>query len=423
MTHAVRERSGAWKWWVCGLLLCASAINYMDRQTLANASVRITRELHLSQQQYGGLELAFGWSFAAGSLLFGWLADKVAVRWLYPLVLLLWSLAGFATGLAENYEGLLICRGLLGFFEAGHWPCAIKTTQRLLASKDRTMGNGLLQSGTSVGAIITPLIMSAMLTPAPGSWRFPFQAIAVVGILWIGLWFWLVRPGELGVTPAPANAPAGGLGDFFHLLFSRRMLILLLTITLINTTWQLLRAWLTKFLIEGRGYPEADALYFNTAFFIASDIGCFGAGVATLWLHRRKFSEHNSRMLVFLGCSILTALSCVAAILPRGPALVFVLLLVAVGALGLFPVYHAFTQELSPVHQGKVTGAAGVIAWAIGSPLQPLFGRWVDQTGSFDRGIAIAGWFPLLAFAAIWLLWDKDGHRDATPNAATSRNV
>ena len=36
-------------WLVCGLLLLASAINYMDRQTLANASVRITREFSLNQ--------------------------------------------------------------------------------------------------------------------------------------------------------------------------------------------------------------------------------------------------------------------------------------------------------------------------------------------------------------------------------------
>jgi hypothetical protein len=34
----------AWKWWICGLLLLASAINYMDRQTLANAAVHITHE-------------------------------------------------------------------------------------------------------------------------------------------------------------------------------------------------------------------------------------------------------------------------------------------------------------------------------------------------------------------------------------------
>jgi len=102
------------------------------------------------------LEFVFGWAFAVGSLCFGIVADRVSVRWLYPLVLVLWSSVGFATGLVNSYNGLLICRTLLGLFEGGHWPCAIKTTQRLLEPKDRAMGNGVLQSGASVGAIVTP---------------------------------------------------------------------------------------------------------------------------------------------------------------------------------------------------------------------------------------------------------------------------
>ena len=64
MSGSVRSRAASWKWWVCGLLLFASAINYMDRQTLANAAVRISKEFHLNQEQYGNLELAFGWAFA-----------------------------------------------------------------------------------------------------------------------------------------------------------------------------------------------------------------------------------------------------------------------------------------------------------------------------------------------------------------------
>jgi MFS family permease len=83
-------RPASWKWWICGLLLLASAINYMDRQTLANAAVRITTQFHLNQEQYGNLEWVFGWAFAAGSVLFGVMADRWSVRWVYPVVLVLW---------------------------------------------------------------------------------------------------------------------------------------------------------------------------------------------------------------------------------------------------------------------------------------------------------------------------------------------
>ena len=88
LTEHSRPRASAWKWWVCGLLLLASTINYMDRQTLANAAVRITTQFHLREEQYGNMELVFGWAFAIGSTFFGVAVDRMSVRWLYPIVLL-----------------------------------------------------------------------------------------------------------------------------------------------------------------------------------------------------------------------------------------------------------------------------------------------------------------------------------------------
>src|SRR3954468_19010147 len=191
------QRRGSWKWLVCGMLLLASAINYMDRQTLANASVRISREFGLTQTQYGNVEAVFGYAFAAGSLVFGWLADRMSLRWLYAWVLALWSVAGLVTGFVKSYDELLWCRLLLGFFEAGHWPCAIRTTRLLLDERQRSMGNGLLQSGASFGAVITPLIMQVLMTPELGSWRLPFLVVGGVGLLWIVPWFVLLKGNDL----------------------------------------------------------------------------------------------------------------------------------------------------------------------------------------------------------------------------------
>jgi ACS family hexuronate transporter-like MFS transporter len=416
-------RPTSWKWWICGLLLLASAINYMDRQTLANAAVRITTQFQLSQEQYGKLEWYFGWAFAAGSVLFGVMVDRLSVRWVYPAVLILWSAIGFATGLVQSYGGLLVCRTLLGLFEAGHWPCAIKTTQRLLEPKDRAMGNSLLQSGASVGAILTPLVMRAMLTEQLASWRLPFQVIGAIGVVWILFWFAMVRETDVAPVREPAVQPRSGpanLATGWRVLVSRRMLVVLFMVACINTCWQTLRAWLPKFLMEGRGYAEADALYFNSLFYVATDVGCLGAGALTLWLARRGTSVHRSRLMVFLGFAALTALITFVAGLPKGWLLLAVLLVVGAGALGVFPVYHALTQEMSAFHQGKVTGLAGVAAWAFSSPGQTLFGRLIDRTGSFDLGFAIVGCLPLAAFLALWLFWDAPGGRLQIESAAAS---
>ena len=411
MSERAPGRPASWRWWICGLLLLASTINYMDRQTLANASVRITTQFALNQEQYGKLEMVFGWAFAAGSMLFGIAADRVSVRWLYPVVLALWSGVGFATGRTGSYEGLLLCRTMLGFFEGGHWPCAIKTTQRLLEARDRAMGNSVLQSGTSIGAIATPLVMQAMMTTQLDSWRLPFQVVGAAGLVWVMLWLVLVRREDL-TTPAPDRSPTGpppGVpreAGSWRLFLTRRMLVLFFVVACINTCWQTLRAWLPKFLQQGRGYGESEALYFNSLFYVATDIGCLGAGALTLWLVRRGRSVYGSRSLVFFGCAALSALTVPAALLPRGWPLLLVLLVVGAGALGLFPIYHALTQEISTAHQGKVTGITGVAAWILSSPGQTLFGRLVDRTHSFDLGLAVTGLLPLLASVALWSFWN-----------------
>ena len=116
---------------------------------------------------------------------------------------------------------------------------------------------------------------------------------------------------------------------------------------------------------------------------------------------------HGSRLLTFLGCAALCLLATFILVLPKGWALLGVLLLVGAGALGVFPVYHAFTQELSNEHQGKVTGVASVAGWAFSSPAQEAFGWLIDRTHSFNIGLAVAGGLPLLAFFPLWWFWNK----------------
>ena len=409
MNGTAASRAGAWKWWVCGLLLLATTINYMDRQTLANVAVRISNEFKLSKEQYGDLELAFGWAFAAGSLLFGFIADRVSVRWLYPAVLFAWSLMGFISAWTTDFSQLLTCRTMLGLFEAGHWPCALKTTHLLLSPQDRTMGNSVLQSGASIGAIITPLVMRVMLTDALGSWRLPFQVVGAVGILWVLAWFASIRPRDLSgtLTSNRTTSASPSRESLLSAVAGRRFAVTLVIIFCIHTTWQLLRVWLPMFLQKGRGYSESAALFFNSVYFVATDIGCIAAGAVSLWLARRGLTPHAAKCRVYLACSLLTALSVLVAVLPKGWPLLAALLLVGAGALGLYPCYYSFVQEISARHIGKITGLLATLVWAISSPVHKYFGRHVDQTQSFDLGIAVVGLTPLVGYFALLLFWDK----------------
>lgn len=415
------DRSPQWQWWVACLLLLATMLNYMDRQTLANLSVRITRELSLTEERYGDLEMAFGWAFAVGSLCFGILADKLPVRWLYPAVVIGWSAVGILSGFAGGFESMLACRTLLGFFESGHWPCALKTTQAVLARRHRMLGNSLLQSGGAIGAILTPLVIRAIVgeNQTPGAWRPPFVVIGAIGAAWVVGWLATIRADDLagGQKPRDGTATPSARRSLLDIWWeacftNRRFWALVPMIVSINITWHLLRVWLPKFLQQGRGATEAESLFFNSAYYVAADIGCIAAGAASLWLVKRGMAVHRSRLVVVAACAACAALTAVAATLPRGGAMYGLLLVIGAGAMGLFPCYYSLAQEVSPRHLGLSTGLLAAIGWLVSSPTQKAFGRLVDRTGSFDTGLAMAGWAPAIAFVLLLLIWPREAAHD-----------
>lgn len=399
-------RTSWFRWYVCILLLLATTINYMDRQTLANTAPRVVEHFELSQEQYGDLEMWFGYAFAFGSIAFGILADFLSIRWLYAFVLVAWSVMGIATGFAGDYNDLLLCRTLLGFFEAGHWPCALRTTRMMLETKERVLGNSILQSGSSIGAVITPIIVILLLSDSPESWRLPFQVIGGIGLLWVVLWLTAMRGSDWQLQSSAGSLTETATPRLSTLSFVRRMVVLVVVVVAINICWQLFRAWLPMFLQKGRGYSENFALGFTSVYYVVTDIGCILAGWGTVALFRRGWSTGISRWVVFVVCSLITSLSIGVALTPASWLLLAQLLLLGAGALGLFPCFYALSQEISSQHQGKITGALGFVAWASSAPVHKYFGRYIDQYQSYDLGIAIVGCLPLIA-AVVWLLvWD-----------------
>jgi ACS family hexuronate transporter-like MFS transporter len=406
-------RKPGWQWWVCGLLLLATMLNYMDRMTLNQTSTLIMKEFGFKQAKYGRLESAFSIAFALGALGMGFLADRWNVYWLYPASLLAWSAAGFATGFAEGFTGLLLCRFLLGLAEAGNWPCALRTTQRILTPAQRTLGNGILQSGAAIGAVITPLVVLGFLK-GTGTWRYPFMVIGGAGLVWVVLWLAVVRRQDLALPPqATVKGPAQGLEDLgfweslLHIWRQRRFWILVCLTISINLTWHFFRAWQPLFLEQGRGYTQVEVQWFTSAFYLATDLGSLSAGFFALWLVRRGWSIHGGRLLSFVTCAALAALSVAAAFLPRGPLLLGSLLVVGFGALGVYPNYYALSQELTFRHQGKVTGMLGFSCWVAVALMQWLAGNYIEETQSYTLGVALAGLPPLAGFVVLYFFWGE----------------
>ncbi len=80
---------------------------------------------------------------------------------------------------------------LLGVGESFNWPCALRVTARILPPSDRSLGNGIFNSGAALGAVVTPTAVT-LLTAAFG-WRSSFAVIGSAGFVWVAVWLVLVR--------------------------------------------------------------------------------------------------------------------------------------------------------------------------------------------------------------------------------------
>jgi len=447
---------------ICALLLFATMLNYMDRQTLSLTILRMDKEIHLTNAQYGSMEFGFGMAFAAGGLLTGFIVDRVSVRWLYPMVLIGWSLAGIATavypleignfvlfvirnllelldaipslasfvdhwtgalfphgGAAQSDSefatgvGLMSCRVVLGLFEAGHWPCALVVTQRILAARERSFGNSLLQSGAAFGAILTPGITWLLVHKDVGGWKPPFIVIGALGMSWVVPWLLLVRRSDLAspsdsLQDSAKSSLAEELPERRGKELWLRLIALVVVVIGINMSWQFFRAWLPKLLVNQHHYDEDNFVYwFVMAFYIAADIGCITAGYVTRKLANRGLSIHRARMITFASCTVLTSAAIFIADLHKGPLLLALILIFGFGSLGLFPNFYSFTQEISGRNQGKVTGTLGATTWIVVSFMHTYVGAAVDKTDSYRPGLLLSGIAPIVALAALLLFWPR----------------
>jgi ACS family hexuronate transporter-like MFS transporter len=414
-------KSSAWKWWVCGVLLLATFLNYMDRQALAVTLPELKATYNLHEARIGTLEMCFGLAFAAGSLLFGWLADRVGPWGLYPVVLVGWSAAGVATGFAGDarltalleapgdepgqgtYLWLLGCRTLLGLFEAGHWPCALIAARRVLSPADRPLGNGILQSGASLGAILIPLYV-LLVKRLGGGWETVFWSVGVGGLLWVPLWLALVRPRDLAADPEPApDAPAAP--ELPPGVFACRLVVLGVIVSCLTVSWQFLRAWLVLFLRDFHNYSEEAAAFVTSGYFIAADVGCILVGFVVMRLVKGGVGLHAARVWAF---ALFAGLSAAAAAVPwlgSGGLMVAGLMVAGAGILGLHPLYYALSQELPAKRMGVFSGGLAAGGWVVSAVNQKTIGETIKASHSYDVGLVIAGLAPLLGLLVLAALW------------------
>ena len=169
------------------MLFFATAVNYADRQALAVVSDRIRTQFSMTEIDYSYILAGFFLAYAimyAGS---GYIVDRLGTKKSFSLFIGVWSLASLLHVFATGVWSFGACRFLLGLGEPGNWPAATKAISEWFAPKQRALGVGIFNAGSSAGSALSPPLIS-WLTIRYG-WQFAFASVAFAGFIWLIFWW------------------------------------------------------------------------------------------------------------------------------------------------------------------------------------------------------------------------------------------
>ena len=392
------------------MMLLATVVNYVDRQTLGSVATFIKADFGLNEQGYGNLEAWFGYSYAVFLIIAGFLADKWDLRWLYPAALLVWSIAGFATGFVETIFQLQVCRAILGASEAFNWPVAVGIIRRIIPRESQAFANGLFNSGMTVGAVLTPILVLTLVGPHGEGWRRLFMIVGAAGSIWIVMWLLGTR-GQRAVEmshAAQTETQTAAPVPFRAVFLMRAFWITLAVGVAVNMAWHFYRVWLPRHLVVDLKFTDQQLQYLLIGFYLTADVGSIAIGFLVKRLVRGGRSVERARKITLMIAAVL----CLAATplllgLDRG-VMVALYCVVGAGIMGVFAMFYTFVQDIAPQHTSKCLGIIGASVWFLNSRLHPLVGQFADThspaIGKFAPMILVAGVLPLLAalFALTW---------------------
>ncbi|MDU0353164.1 MFS transporter [Paraglaciecola aquimarina] len=173
------------------LIFITVVINYMDRTNISVAASALSEELSLTSVQIGLVFSAFGWTYSILQIPGGIAVDMVKARFLYPFILIAWSIATLVQGFISSFTALIGCRMVIGVFEAPSYPCNNKIVTSWFPENERASAIAVYTSGQFIGlAFLMPLLV---VIQNYFGWRGLFVISGLIGILWALIWYTFYR--------------------------------------------------------------------------------------------------------------------------------------------------------------------------------------------------------------------------------------
>jgi MFS transporter, ACS family, hexuronate transporter len=407
-------------------MMLVSVISYIDRNTLALLAPTILKESGLSAEQYGFIISAFSIAYMIGNPVWGAILDRIGVRKGMIAAVSVWTFASMSHAFASGFASFAAARAVLGFGEGATFPGSMQTAMRTLPANKRSRGIAISYSGGSLGAIITPIIMTPVA--AAWGWRGAFWFTGGVGALWLVQWLFLSRRKELsigsreelgklssGVSSMSMELALHGAPSWRH-----------------PQTWALIAAY-------GLGAVPLGFVLYETSLYLSAvlhknqtqigavlwipplgwEVGYFFWGWATD-RYTRSGSSFPAMLRMFLIC---TFLSLPFALIPRVDsfaftmAMLFFAMFIAAGF--IIGSLAAANSYYSRVHSGLIAGLAAGSWSALVAIVMPGFG-WLFDRHLYTLAFDLVCLFPIAGFLIWWVLSRTKTHE---PNIAAPATV
>ena len=399
------------RWIIIGLVFFATLINYIDRLTISVLAPLITKELNLSNTEFGGIATWFLFAYTISQSLSGKLYDRIGVKKGFTVSIVVWSLAAMAHYFAVGIRSLSGFRFILGLGEAGNWPGAAKTAAVWFPARQRALAMGIFNSGAAIGSIVAPPLIVGITAYFDNRWQDTFVVTGLLGFIWLIAWWliydtperhkWLTRE-ELRIikdhgeeTPenvaehaaAAAEAPLG----WFRLLTYRQTWAIVLARFLVDPVWWLYITWLPLFLHQVHGFDLKQIGLFAWVPYVAADAGSLFGGWLSGYLISRGWTVNSARKAVIGFAACLMPAGILAAFTPDAIAALALIGVVLFGFQIWINNVQTLPSDFFPSKAvGSVAGLGGTGA-GIGSMIFIFTTGWVVDHFSYVPILVTAG--------------------------------
>ena len=396
--------NGKIRWQILTLIFFATTINYIDRQVIGILKPFIADDLGWDETDYGYIVTAFQIAYAIGLLTTGRLLDKFGTRIGYTWAIVVWSIAGIAHAAARSVTGFAFFRFALGIGESANFPAAVKSVAEWFPKKERAFAAGLFNSGSTVGAILAPIMVSG-ITVTYG-WQWAFIITGALGFIWLIFW--------LAYYQIPSKHPKVSKEEIDYInqdedekeektirwidLFKHKQTIGICSTRFISDwVWWFFLFWIPDFLSKTHGINIKEVVLPLIIIYAVSSIGGIGGGwISSNFIKKGKSVDYARKMTILMCAIIVLPVMFVSQVSNLWVA-VGLISLAAAGHQGWASNIFTIVSDIYPKNAvGSMMGLSGFMG-AIGGALSASFvGILLESTGSY--------FFIFLLASSVYLL-------------------